>query len=343
MAQAHDLSGEALLEHIWGRLFAGLLARRMAGDLLALPEARAADLIVRDTTELGGCVAAERLGLPHAAVSALATGITPGAPEWIAESLDAVRARYGLPPDPDGIMPFRYLTLQPSVRSLLALPPRLTDHLIRPVPFDGSTGEGLPPWLDVLPDRPTVYATLGTVFNRRSDIFETILAGLRDERVNLIVTVGHGQDPARFGSQPPHIRIERYIPQTRLLPRCDLVLSHGGSGTMLAALVEGLPLVILPLGADQPENARACQALGAGRALDPTTLTPELVRDAVRTVLGDAAYRRHAEQLRDALAELPGPERAATLLETLAIERRPLSEYERGIQAVLARDSACAP
>jgi UDP:flavonoid glycosyltransferase YjiC (YdhE family) len=112
---------------------------------------------------------------------------------------------------------------------------------------------------------------------------------------------------------------------------------------MLAALVEGVPLVIVPLGADQPENARACQALGAGRALDPTTLTPELVREAVRTVLGDAAYRRNAEQLRDALAELPGPKRAATLLETLAIERRPLSEYERGIQAVLTSDSACAP
>jgi UDP:flavonoid glycosyltransferase YjiC (YdhE family) len=51
------------------------------------------------------------------------------------------------------------------------------------------------------------------------------------------------------------VRIERYIPQSLLFPRCDLVVSHGGSNTVLAGFAHGLPQVITPITADQPENA----------------------------------------------------------------------------------------
>lgn len=322
-ARANELYGHGLNVFSWGSGFAGVLAQRMAADLLDLPEVRAADLLVRDLTELGGCVAAERLGKPHAAISILSAGMTPGARAWIAESLDALRADHGLPPDPDVVMPFRYLTLHQAPRRFLAEPPLPTDRLIRPEPFDRADGDTLPAWVDVLPARPTVYATLGTVFNKRPGILGAIVDGLRDEPVNLIVTVGRDQDPAQFGPQPPNVRIERYIPQSLLLPRCDLVVTHGGSGTVMAALANGLPLVVVPLGADQPENAARCAALGVGEPLAAEALTPAAVRTAVRTVLGDAAYRRNAQQLQREVRALPGPEHAVTLLEDLIRVSRP--------------------
>src|SRR5687768_4371603 len=68
MAEMRGLAGEEQERFVMRRGFAGVLAERMAADLLELPEARSADLLVRDNTELGACVAAERLGLPHAAV-----------------------------------------------------------------------------------------------------------------------------------------------------------------------------------------------------------------------------------------------------------------------------------
>jgi UDP:flavonoid glycosyltransferase YjiC (YdhE family) len=327
-AELGRLEGDEAEAFGWAHGFVGILATRMASDLLALPEARSADLIVRDNTEFGACVAAECLGRPHAAVSVLAAGLTPGARQWIAGPLDRLRLSHGLPPDPQAIMPFRYLTLHAAPPSFLNNATLLatllpTDQLIRPVPFDRSGDEALPTWLARLPCRPTVYATLGTVFNGRTEIFEAILAGLRDEPLNVVLTVGRDQDPASFGPRPPHVRIERYIPQTQLLPFVDLVLTHGGSGTVMAALAHGLPLVVVPIGADQPENAARCVSLGVGRALDPKALTPATVRGAVRTVFADPTYRRNARDLRDEIRSLPGLDYAVALLERLAAEQPP--------------------
>jgi len=70
------------------------------------------------------------------------------------------------------------------------------------------------------------------------------------------------------GARPANVQIERYVPQKHLLPHCQLVVSHGGSDSVLGALAHGLPMVLLPIGADQPLNAVRCHALGVARVLD---------------------------------------------------------------------------
>jgi UDP:flavonoid glycosyltransferase YjiC (YdhE family) len=82
---------------------------------------------------------------------------------------------------------------------------------------------------------PRVYVTLGTAGDRAQyiEVFATILEGLRDEPYSLIVTVGRDIDPTMFLPQPANIHLEQYIPQTLLFPYCDLVVCHGGSGTVL--------------------------------------------------------------------------------------------------------------
>ena len=124
--------------------------------------------------------------------------------------------------------------------------------------------------------------------------------------------------------QPAHVHIERYIPQTLLFGRCTLVITHGGSGTAMAALAHGLPLVIVPIAADQPENAERCAALGLGRVVPLVALTPERAREAVLGVLADPAHRQAAERLRAEMAALPGLEHAVDLLERLARGKQPL-------------------
>ena len=102
------------------------------------------------------------------------------------------------------------------------------------------------PWLDVLRGLPIVYITLGTVYNRNLDVFRALLDGLRDEALNIVVTVGKQNDPAVFGPQPSNIHVHQYIPQELLLPRCAVVVTHGGAGSTLGALAFGLPLLIVP-------------------------------------------------------------------------------------------------
>lgn len=271
--------------------FIGLYGAVMATDLLSLCRDWQPDVLVRDTSEFGGCVAAETLGLPHASVRTGAWTATYALRHRWTEALAPLRERAGLDPDPDSAMPFRYLHLatEPAGFARPGDMPAPTAHLVRPE--SAETGNDPPPaWVAGLPDRPTIYATLGTQFGALPAgraTFAAILAALRDEPCNLIVTVGRDVDPADFGPQPEHVHIERYIPQGQLLPRCDLVVNHGGFSTITGALSAGLPMVIVPIGADQPLNAACCTVLGVGRVVGPEERTPEAIREAVRAVLAD--------------------------------------------------------
>jgi len=234
-----------------------------------------------------------------------------------------VRAEHGLPPDRSLAMVRRYLILAPFAPSYRdpadPLPP--TAYAFR---LGGDRGrEASPSWLASLGGAPIVYFTLGTVFNVESgDLFQRVLAGLRDLPVNVVVTVGRDVDPAELGPQPANVRIERYVPHAGLLRRCALLVSHGGSGSVIGGLAHGLPMVVIPMGADHPLNAARCEKLGVARVLDAIRATPPMVREAAHRVLADPSYRFAAERLRDEIARLPGPESAVELLERLAVEKR---------------------
>ena len=189
----------------------------------------------------------------------------------------------------------------------------------------GAEGESLPAWVKELPpDRPVVYVSLGTVFNAEArDVFAAVLDGLRSEPITAILTVGADNDPADFGPQPEHVHIERFIPQSLLLPYCDAVVNQGGTA-ILPILGHGLPLLILPQGANQFHNAAACVAAGVGRRLLPGEVTPEAVRRDVSALLYDPSLRKAAQGIQAELAAMPGPERGVELIERLAAERRPL-------------------
>ena len=122
-------------------------------------------------------------------------------------------------------------------------------------------------------------------------------------------------DPAELGEQPAHVRVERFLPQSELLASCDAVVSHAGSGTVIGALAYGVPLVLLPMGADQPLNADRCESLGVARVLDASLCTSAEVREAVQDVLVDPSYRSAAGRLGEEAAALPGYDQAAELLQ----------------------------
>jgi MGT family glycosyltransferase len=219
----------------------------------------------------------------------------------------------------------RHLVLSPFPPSYRdpRFPLPATAHSIRLFTLTPAAEKDAPAWLAHLGDAPLVYFTLGTEFNVESgDLFTRVLAGLRDLPISLVVTVGQEIDPAEFGPQPASVRIERYINQAVLLPRCSAVVCHGGSGSVMGALAHGLPLVVIPMGADQPLNAARCAALGVGRVLDALTATPADVREAAAAILTEPSYRRAAARLREEVHGLPGPEHAVDLLERLVARER---------------------
>lgn len=300
-------------------------AKRRVPELLALCHDWQPDMIVREQTEYAGCLVAESLGLPHATLQiSYYRGLAGNQP--LVEPLNQLRAVLGLPPDPELITLYRYLLLLPFPPSYrdpaAALPP--TAHFIQAVNFDAlHPKDELPAWIKQLPQRPTIYASLGTAF-ANVDIFRAILRGLRDESVNLVVTIDDF-DPGQFGPQPPNVHIEHYLPQDSIFPFCSLVITHGGAGTVRTALAYGLPMVIIPIAADQPNNAQRCAELGVARVIPSDRHTPEAIREAARAILGDQTYRQRAAALQQEMETLPGLVQVVALLERLARERQPLT------------------
>jgi UDP:flavonoid glycosyltransferase YjiC (YdhE family) len=287
-------------------IFARWAGTRMLPDVEAVVERWRPDLVVAEVSEFSGIVVAERRGLPACLVT---FGVDMPAA--------VAKAAAGLPPDPDLTRAERLLKLcfAPPSYQPPALPLSPQTHVLRPEPFEGATDAALPAWFAALPRRPTVYATLGTVFADTPGVFEAIVDGLAGEPLNVVVTVSRDVDPERLRGRAPNLHVEQFIPHLELLPRCDAVVAHAGYGTVMGCLAAGVPMVLVPLGADQFLHADRLTALGAARTLALEALTPDAVRRAVRGILGEPAPRAAARRLRDEIASAPGTQRALALLD----------------------------
>ena len=316
------------------QLFTDRLARPMVDDLLRFIRSEAPALVVRETWEFAGAIAAERAGIPHAVISA---GLNFDI--WrhmVIETVSALRCDYDLPPDPELRFLERHLVLDHVPTSLqypqLAQP--ATRQAVGKVFFD-SDSAAHDAALRTL-DAPLVYVTAGTVFNRMPGYFRTIVEALAEEQVRVIVTTGmSGADAADIGvpKLPSNVSLARYIPQSQLLQRSALMISHGGFNTVLGAVNHGVPLITIPIAADQGQNGLRTAATGCGVCLpfhdrvatfplcqdlaEAPLFSVDSLRDATRLVLRDQSFaiKSHALQL-EALA-MPGPMAAVRAMERL--------------------------
>jgi UDP:flavonoid glycosyltransferase YjiC (YdhE family) len=320
--QVPQLPPEEANEVVVGEIFGRL------NSTAALPKLRAAfedwrpDVVLRDPNEYASAVAAELHGVPHArvaiglgSVEELGLGIAAGA-------IDTIRRAEGLPPDPDGDV----LRGSPYLSTF----PRTLDeggqrdaHRFHDPAWDERARE-LPGWWPGREDQPLVYVTFGSVagsFPQALPVYGVALAAVADLPVRVLLTVGRDLDPDALPEPPDNVRIEAWVPQQDVLGHAAAAVVHGGSGSTLGALAAGLPLVVVPLFADQPENARRVAEVGAGIAVEPAREDPAAttapLRVAIESVLADPSYRERAGALADELRAEPSVDEAVPLLECL--------------------------
>ena len=128
------------------------------------------------------------------------------------------------------------------------------------------------------------------------------------------MTLGTEVDPAALGPVPANVHVERWVPQADVMPVAAAMVGHGGSGSTLMAMAAGLPLAVVPLFADQPDNAARVALLGAGLALSGT----ERLGAAVRTLLDDPGYWLRAQQVGLEIAEQAHIDEVVPLLQDVA-------------------------
>lgn len=242
---------------------------------------------------------------------------------------NAIRAEFGLPPVRDGFLkstqsPFLVLALMPPECEY----PRQTwpsqVHFVGPSLWDRPQDYAIPGWLEALPnERPLVYATIGTVQSiYQSAFFGTLFDAARGLDADMVVTTGG--NPSDLPAPPCNVRVERYVPNSVIIPKAQIVVHHGGASSTIGTLLHGKPAVVVPFADDQPDNAQRVRWLGAGTTVDPFNVSTGALRGAIETALTSTAMHERAASLSKRLRQYDAGQTAAELLQELAETRAPV-------------------
>lgn len=280
------------------QMFGATGTRYVEPVLRELFERERPDLVVYELLALGAAVAAANLG-----IRAVAMGLVLWNP---------VFARfYELAGADPALIQDGYLdTVPPALQTPGPLPERR--QAIQPAAWVPPIP--LPAWLPDMP-RQRVYVTLGTVVFDAVDVLRRAVLAVAAHDVEVLVSAGPGSDPALLGELPANVHVAEFVPQPEVLKHVDLVVHHGGSGTMLGSLAEGVPQLVLPQRGDHPFNGAALVRAGAGRVLANDEQTPDALAEAIGALLSDGPERVAAKWIATEIAAMPAPSPA--LLESL--------------------------
>ena len=272
------------------------------------------EVVLRETAELASLLAAEREGRPTLTVRIELAYVIERGMAYYADAIDEMRATAGLPADPDleRLRTVAYATLVPPSFEDPENPGLPTTRRFR-APKQSSAEP--PPWLPPGND-PLVYLSFGTVAG--SDRYLAAIEALAALPIRLAVGLGDTTDPAVLGTMPPHVRVQRWMPQQQVMPHAAAMVCHGGAGSVLTGLTWGVPMAILPIFGDQPDNAGRVTALGAGIALDEPTAVAGLPA-AIHSLLANDSYRSAAGRVAAEIETLPPIEEAVDLLPPIPI------------------------
>jgi UDP:flavonoid glycosyltransferase YjiC (YdhE family) len=303
----------------------------VAADVLTVLETQQIDVVAFDFNLLGALFAVEKAQVPaamlvHTVYPFPTHGGGPYGTGWepMAGPLGRVR-------DAAGRLVFRRIYERPllpplnDVRAGLGLPPvvSLADLLdradrvlvmtspafdfparlppnVRYVGVQLEEAAWTQPWNSPWPPadpRPLVVVGLTTTYQAHGDLLERIISALGSLPVRALVATGRME----VREPPPNVCLAQFVPHARVLPHADAVVTHAGLGTVHAALAHGLPMVCLPIGRDQPDNAARVVWRGSGLRISPKS-SPARIAAAVERVLQDETLTKSAQNLARAIA-----------------------------------------
>lgn len=305
----------------YGRDYGMFPVKAKCEDLVALAASGLRpDIIVRDPTDVAAVVAAEVLRIPCVTLG-FSEFIPPSS--WdilLGPALDEVRSCWGVDGDPrwERMHPSGYFNLVPEAfRENHGIIPG--EQPLRPVCQQALISPPPVAWLEQLPARPTVHVTLGTAYNFHTRLMINLVDWLSQLPISVICTAGPEADLEAFESiaDRHNVYLTDYLPLELVLPHCDAVVTAGGFNTVMGALQFGLPMLVLPLGADQPRNAGRVARLGAGVSLEAAAADRETVMRVVRDLIAQSSYRVNASRLQERIERMPGPGEAVAYLESI--------------------------
>lgn len=318
-------------------LMAGVAARAvqvLPGVLADLGRDRP-DAVVHDAACLWGPIAARRLGVPAVATFttfafdrrvpsptglsrelAAAAATHPGSVGRYLRSRWTLRRRFGARglPATDVLNAREPLNLVFTSRAVHPEGDSFDDSYRFVGPCLGARSPDPTFPLEKLRD-PVLYASLGTIYNTDRELLRGFVRALAPLAGHVVIATGQ-TDPATLGPLADDVVARRSVPQLDVLGRAALFVTHGGVNSVNEALAFGVPMIVVPQGADQPMVARRVAELGAGLALTERPVDSVSVMTAARRVLTEPSFAAVAARLRTAQHDAGGAPRAADEIES---------------------------
>ncbi len=175
-------------------------------------------------------------------------------------------------------------------------------------------------WLD---GRPLIYASMGTLQNNLSSIFDMIVEAVKTLPLQVVLSKG-GSPVTLSRPLPDNVLLVERAPQLKLLEKVSLAITHAGLNTALECLTYGVPMLCLPVTNDQPGVAKRIEWLGAGKIIPLHRATPQRIKEALVSLLNDPAYAQKANEYQQRLAQTRGVEEAVNIIERAFISKAPV-------------------
>ena len=337
-----DLSGLAVLKYT-----VELYRRMMVSfckDAPGAMESIGIEALVTDQTERVSGTIAERLGLPfvticNAGILNRDISIPPFFTSWkyktglrarlrnqfgyqaydlltkpLQKTLNSYRNQWGLPPHhilDESFSPLAQISQQiPGFDFPRSLPTHF--HYVGPL-RDKSALTNFP-W-EKLEERPLIYASLGTLQNRKKEIFQCIAEACSGLDAQLVLSHGGGMNQEESKKLPGNPLVVPYAPQVELLAKASLCITHAGLNTVLDSLSNGVPMVAIPITHEQPGLAARVKWLGVGDFVPPKVLSASILRETVKGVLSEAQYTEKTRLLETVIRQAGGVVQAANIIE----------------------------
>lgn len=175
-----------------------------------------------------------------------------------------------------------------------------------------------------LTHRPLIYAALGTLQNRKQEIFQTIAEACVGLDVQLVISLGQPETKEAIPSLPGSPLVVPYAPQQQLISRSILTITHAGMNAVLGALSSGVPLVAIPITNEQPGIAARIARTGAGEFVPLSRLSVPRLRETIKRVLTQDSYKKNAVRLQEAIRTAGGVNRAVDIIEQVISTGKPV-------------------
>jgi MGT family glycosyltransferase len=169
------------------------------------------------------------------------------------------------------------------------------------------------PW-ERMTDKPLIYASMGTRYNDEQQIFHTIAEACKDIAAQLVISTGGNL--SEIGALAGNPIVVPYAPQPELLSKASLTITHAGANTTLESLLNGVPLVAIPIADDLIGTAARIEWAGVGAVVPFKKVTLEKLQKAIKEVLENPEYSAVARKMQTRLQGKDWLESAADIVES---------------------------